>query len=133
MSNTNLKVITDAYQTLGVVDETQSPGPEQGVTGLSVLNDMLATMAVDGIRTGWYAQTDLAAIAPLKDADLEDVKYLLSARLAAKTGIQLSDDLKILITMSEGRLAKRYVQYFESDLTNLPMSQAVGLRSSGRY
>lgn len=124
MSAKNLEVVTYALWRIGVVDETQAPTATQGITALTVLNDYLATLNVDGIRVGWYPQTDLAATAPLRDSDIYDVKILLCRALASEYGIKIEDTLLLDdIIRADERLTKRSLRYFESDLSELSRPQ----------
>ena len=124
MSALNLEVVTYALQKIGVVDETQSPTAEQGITALIVLNDQLADQAADGMRLGWYPQTNLAATAPLKDADIGPVKFMLARWLSSHYGITITNPVLLAdIADAERRLTKRTLKYFESDLSELPRAQ----------
>lgn len=120
----NLEIVTEAFQKIGVVDETQAPSAEQGANGLRILNDYLLNQAADGMRLGWFRQTDLAAIAPLRAEDVWGVKVLLARQLASHYGITVQDPL-LLANMvdAERLLTKRSIKYFESDLSELSRPQ----------
>lgn len=127
MSQTVLQIVTEAFQLAGIVDETQSPSAEQGVNGLTVLNDMLANEAADGLRIGWYPQTALSNTAPLRDSDIYGVKLMLAIALAPRYGIDLSKDNPVLVAEAVEairQLTKRSLRYFESDLGELQRPQA---------
>lgn len=131
MSATNLELITYACLKCNVIDETQAPSAEQGVTALNVLNDMMASMAKDGIRVGWYPQTSIAATSPLQAEDVGPIKYLLCAALAAHYGIPLGDALVAQIGNAGTRLVKTALKYSEADLSEMPRAQ--GLFGTGWY
>lgn len=131
MSATNLELVTYALLKCNVIDENSSPSPEQGVTALNVLNDMMANMAADGIRLGWFPQTNMAAVSPLQAQDVGPIKYMLTASLAAHYGITLGDLLLAEIGQANIRLAKRALKYGEADLSELPRTQ--GLYNGGWY
>jgi hypothetical protein len=121
------QIVTEAFQIAGIVDETESPSPEQGVNGLQVLNDMLANEAADGLRIGWWPQTSLANVAPLRDQDFYAVKLMLAAAISPRYGINLARDNPVLaMQMSEAyrQMTKRAIRYFESDLGELQRPQA---------
>lgn len=125
MSSTNLQIISDAFQKAGVVDETQSPTNAQAANGLRILNGYLLTQARDGMRLGWYNQTNLASTAPLNDADIYDVTLMLTRQLAGAYGIALDDPVLIDdIASAEIRLTKRSILTVQSDLSELSRSQA---------
>ena len=125
MPQTNLALITGAFQRIGTVDETEAPSAAQAQNGLNILNGYLATIAVDGIKLGWFPQTDLAAIAPLRDSAEFDVATMLCKQLAIAYGVDLTAkvELKEEIVQAERRLTKRSLKYFESDLTELSRPQ----------
>lgn len=134
---TTLDIITAALRMLTVIDELSSPTPEQSSTAITVLNNMMANYNVDGLRMGWFPQTLTnynIVPAPLQDFDVEGVKYLLSVKLAPHFGIPLTGDLAGLVELADGAmrdLSKRYIKYFNSDLTGLPFPQG-GLFGPGR-
>lgn len=123
MSATNLELVTYALLKCNVIDENSSPSPEQGVTALNVLNDTMANAAADGVRVGWYPQTNLAAVSPLQNQDVGPVKYVLTAALAAHYGIELSQELAAQIGAAVVRLEKRALRYAEANLSDLPRPQ----------
>lgn len=131
MSATNLELITYAFLKCNVISESDAPSPEQGVTGLNVLNDMAANMAADGIRVGWYPQTNLAAVSPLQNQDIGPFKYMLCAALASHYGIELGQLLLAEIGNANTRLVKTALKYSEADLSELPRTQ--GVFSGGWY
>jgi hypothetical protein len=131
MSATNLELITYAFLKCNVFDENEAPSPEQGVTGLNVLNDMMANMSADGIKLGWYPQTNMAAVSPLQNQDVGPIKYMLTAALSAHYGIQLGEILLAEIGEANTRLIKRALKYSEADLSELPRAQ--GIFNGGWY
>jgi hypothetical protein len=131
MSATNLELVTYACLKCNIIDETQSPSAEQGVTALNVLNDAMASAAADGVQLGWFPQTNLAANSPLQAKDVGPVKYLLAGALAAHYGITLPPMLITEIGNAGTRLVKRALKYSEADLSELPRAQ--GVFSGGTY
>jgi len=142
MAQTNQQIITESFQILGVVREGRQPTATQSANGMTVLNDNLLTQMRDGWgNIGWYPQTiaQLNSIAPLKDEDLADVKYMLTGWLSVRYGVTIepspdplnSFDLGALIYRAERRLTKRYLRYTECDLGEL--SRANGGLWGGSY
>lgn len=125
MSATNLELLTYAFLKTNVVDESSAPTSEQGVTGLNVLNDMMANLSKDGIKLGWYPQTALSAVSPLLAEDVGPIKYLLCASLAAHYGIQLDNVLLAAVESSFTRLAKTALKYSEADMSEMPRAQGI--------
>lgn len=121
---TNFEIIADAYQLIGVIDENSPPSNEQGVTGLSVLNDYLLNEAADGMRLGWFRQYVLQACTPLKDEDIYGVKILLALQLAARYGITIQNQQLLEAGMvAKTQLVKRSLRYSEADFSEFPRPQ----------
>jgi hypothetical protein len=120
---TNLDIVKGAYLHLGTVDENQQPSARLGLLGLISLNEMLATLGPDGIRLGWYTQTDLSAEAPIPGASVGDVKYLLAKYVSTKVGRRLDpvEDSVLIdqINAAETRLRRTSLLFGESDLGEL--------------
>lgn len=132
MSVLNLELIQYALLKCNVIDENTSPSAEQGVTGLNVLNDVLLNEQADGLSgLGWWKQTNLAATAPLRDADVYGVKMLLTRALAVHYGIALEPPLADTPGMPDSgeiskalrQLVKRYLKRTECDLGELSRPQ----------
>lgn len=120
------QIITEAFQKIGVVDETQSPAAEQASNGLTVLNDMLANEEADGLYIGWYRQSDPTQLAPIRDSDYFAVKLMLAMVLAPLYGINMAQSNPMLVEAAaeaKRQLTKRAIRYFESDLGELSRAQ----------
>jgi hypothetical protein len=121
----NLQIITDAYRIINVVDENEAPTAPQANLALSVMNDMLANEAADGLRLGYFPQTSLQAITPIRDQDAYGVKLMLAKKLALRFGIAITDEnMKVEMAESYRQLVKRAIRYTESDLGELQRPQA---------
>lgn len=124
MTQTVLQTITDAFQRIGVVDETASPTAAQTVNGLRILNNYMATQTRDGWRTGYFPQTGVAGVMPVRDSDLYDIETLLAQQIAINYGTQVKDPVLLKEFLeAERRMNKRYIRYFESDLSELSRAQ----------
>jgi hypothetical protein len=121
---TNLEIISFAYQKIGVIDENSSPSFEQGQTALTVLNDYLLNEAADGMRLGWFTQTQTSATAPLRPEDVHGVKMLLCNQLAVHYGITIQNPLLMMeIQTAKTQLVKRSLRYSEVDFSELSRPQ----------
>lgn len=125
MSYIILDIVTDAARIVNLIDETQQLSAEQGQMALVALNDLMADYFEDGIELGWYPQTDLSVIAPLASTDVRCVKLCFGKELAMRAGLTqtLPEDLKQEMADAYEKLAKRTIEYFESDMSNLPVPQ----------
>lgn len=125
MSYTNLDLITDAAIIINMIATTETlPGDEQTVL-LNALNDMMADLFEDGINLGWYPQTSVSATAPLAVTDVRCVKLLFGREIAMRKGLTatLPADLKEEMEKAEEKLSKRTTEYFEADMSGLPVPQ----------
>lgn len=136
MPQTNNQIVTEAYQIIGVVADGKACSPTQGQLGVTNLNDMLLSEAVDGMRLGWIPQnfsTQWNSNAPLADSNIGDVKYMLAARLAIRNGITIEDPILLQeISNAITRLNKRSLRMFESDLGEMQRAQA-GVSGTGGW
>lgn len=133
-TETTFDIIEAALRILTVIDEVTSPTAEQSELAIEVLNDMLSNYYVDGIRLGWFPQTLTtynSIPAPLQDYDTRNIKLLFATELAPHFGIEVGQTLLGLADAAFKALCKRYIKYFDSDLTGLPFSQG-GLFGPGR-
>jgi hypothetical protein len=133
MSCQNLELVTYVLQKIGVLGADQTaPQPEDGVVVLNVINDYLLNEARDGMRLGWYPQTNLYATAPLRDEDIYGVKMISCVPVAAHYGVEIKNPmLTAAIADAYRQLVKRSIQYAESDLSELPRAQAGPRGSAG--
>lgn len=120
---TCIEMITDSLRLVNVIDGNQSPDAEQGVAGLRSLNEMMSDWAADGIRLGWYPVTDISSNVPLQDEDLRGVTFNLAVELATQYGIEPHPRVTDIAATTFARLAKRALQYFEADMTMLPLAE----------
>ena len=122
MSITVIELLTDALQEINVIDQNEPPSAEQGVKALRRFNQMMADWERDGIRLGYYPQSDMDATVPIGSADELGVTLNLAVSLAPSYGIEITDGLRVQAATYYASLAKESLQYFESDMTQLPMS-----------
>jgi hypothetical protein len=128
MSITVIQLITDTLRMINVINANRAPSPEQGISTLHMLNEMMADWESSGLRLGWYpiADADISAVAPLADEDIRGVKLCLAIEVAPYFGIQPIQQLQENALDARQSLQKRYVQYLESDTSFLPMADAYG-------
>ena len=134
MSQTNQQIINEAFTKLGIVADGRAPSPTQAATGLTILNDNLLTQQRDGWQLGWFTQTNPAAIAPLRDEDIGDVKLCLVSWLSIHYGQPIpgmtspdpNDETSFTAQIKAAfkRLTKRSLRNTEADLGELSRAQA---------
>lgn len=129
---TNQELVTDAFQKINVIDETAQPSPAQAQSAMRILNDNLLSLAVDGLRVGWFYQNPISSYtlpSPLRDADVGPVKFLLAGWLIAHYGVKIDPTdiagqrLLEQIEDADRMLRKRSLLYVESDLGELSRAQ----------
>lgn len=84
--STNIQLISDALLDLGVINESETPSAEQGSHALRQLNQMLEAWEDEGVRLGWFEQTDTSADAPLPPYALKGVTAALAIELSPSYG-----------------------------------------------
>jgi hypothetical protein len=87
---TNGEVIGDSLRELGVLGETETLSPEQGLHGLRQLNHMVESWTEDGIELGYFAQSATADECPLPIWALRVAKLSLTVELAPAYGVAIS-------------------------------------------
>lgn len=125
MSYTVLDICTDSARLINLIDANEDLSPEDGQMALTALNDMMADLYADGIELGWYPQTSLTATVPTRDSDARCIKLVFARELAIRKGLTMTlpQDLKDEIDDAEEKLAKRTTEYFEADMSGLPLPQ----------
>ena len=126
----NSDIIKEALSILGVLDEIQSLSAEQGVNGLSVMNDMLLEWDANEIETGHYPQTDINAESPIYSDALSAVKHNLAIYLASYYGLEPKLPVVMIADRGYKRLLRDAIiaKTKEADMTGMPLGSAWGRR-----
>lgn len=122
---TNLDIIADAYQQIGLIDENEVPSAEQGQAGLRKLNQLMATWAETDLKfPSWFPQTSLQDECPIPDWAELAVTSALSIALAAVYGIRVSEELAVVAESTRAVvLRKRLNQQLQPVDLNLPAAE----------
>ena len=125
MTTTVIEIITASLRLLNVIDEEETPSPEQGFKTLRILNDLLADAYGDGIDLGWrpIADADINIDAPLDSTDVRAVKLWLAIEAAPQFGVEPLPTLKELGNDAYAKLAKRAIKFVELDVSGLPVAE----------
>lgn len=78
-----LDLITDAYRLRNVIDEQQSPSPEQAKDALKRLNQMCATWKARGIDIGYFSTNLVTDTLTIPEWAEQGVTAHLAIRIAA--------------------------------------------------
>lgn len=84
-----LEVVTDALRNIGVLGVTDTPDAEQGADGVRKLNELMASMAEDGIDLGYAQSSSTADAIVLPLGHVSTIKALLSLRMAPIYGADI--------------------------------------------
>jgi hypothetical protein len=79
---TALDLITDALRDIGVISEIESPSAEQGDAAVSRLNDLMASLAEDGIDLGYAPISATTDTVVIPDGHVSTIKALLAIKCA---------------------------------------------------
>lgn len=128
MTQTVVQTIMNALQRIGVIDETRPPSAQQTANCMNRMNSYLATQMRDGWKgLGYYPQTNPASAMPIRASDIHDIETVLCQQYAIDYQVELDPQKQGLllreIDAAISRLNKRYLAYFESDLSELPRPQ----------
>lgn len=120
MSITAIEMIKDAFRASNVIDEDETPSAEQGVTGLRILNQMMASWHGEGIQLGWATAATQQTVLPLDVHDEKAVKFNLAVEIAIDSAIEPP----AVVLAEAGRLykvlEKRHRLTVEQSVTHLP-------------
>jgi hypothetical protein len=84
-----LEIVTDALRNIGVISEIETPSAEQGADGVRKLNELMASLAEDGIDLGWVPIDDTGDTVVFPAGEVRSIKALLSANLAPIYGAEI--------------------------------------------
>lgn len=125
----NIELITHALRMLGVLRANAQASAEAAALGLLELNDLISDMESEGIRLGYYPQTNVSAETPLSDSDAASVKPLLAIRLRIHyPAAEPPPDLDARAIGARDRLLRDAVltNAKQASLTNIPLGIARG-------
>jgi hypothetical protein len=127
---TNSELIRDALGLLGVINESESPSPEQGAHGLRVQNQMMEQWEEDGIKLQYFAQTDITANFPCAPYTEAGVTAHLAIRLAPSYGATVSSELAAQADMGFSTILRKAVnaKLPVSDMSHMPQGEGKALR-----
>ena len=87
---TNVVVAGDALRLLNVISEGETPSADQAAHALRRQNQMLEQWEEEGIRLGYFAQSDTGATCPIPAYAEKGVTGMLAMDLASTYGATIS-------------------------------------------
>lgn len=88
-----LEVVTDALRDIGVIGETDTPSTEQGAAAVRKLNELMASLAEDGIDLGYAPVANTAATMDLPLGAVSTIKAMLSVACKSMYGAELTAEI----------------------------------------
>jgi hypothetical protein len=86
---TVLDFVTDAYFIAGIISEVESPSAQQGSRAVTRLNDIMASLAEDGIDLGYNPKSSVSDTLDLPLGHVEGLKALLAVKLCSANGVPI--------------------------------------------
>lgn len=80
-------LVTDVLRDLAIISEIATPSAEQGQQAVTKLNDLMASLAEDGITFGYNPKATTADSIVLPDGQVATIKALLGVALADSYGL----------------------------------------------
>jgi hypothetical protein len=126
MSISNTDLVKDTLGLIGVLADNDAPSAEQGMLGLRVLNEMMASWTVDSIDVGYYPQDALSADAALPDEQIECVKHNLGVLLCPYFGREPSPIVVAVASATKSRLLRDAMQneMVPASMRHIPRGEA---------
>ncbi len=84
---TTVDFITDVLRQLAIISEIETPSAEQGADALTKLNDLMASLELDGINFGYNPKETTAEDIVLPDGHKSTIKAMLGTMLCEGYGL----------------------------------------------
>src|SRR4051812_25375511 len=117
-----LDLVTDTLRQLGVISEIETPSAEQGQDAVTKLNDLMASLEVDGIDLGYNPKATTAEALVLPAGHVVTIKAMLGVALAESYGLSPPP---IMSAMAEAGY-KRFIRYVVNDTMRQTSTTNVG-------
>jgi hypothetical protein len=127
-----LEFVTDALRGIGVLSEIETPSAEQGSDAVRKLNELMASLAEDGIDLGFAPIADTSAAVDIPLGHVATIKMLLAVRCADLYGADVPEVVAGIASNGYNRLLARAVneQVRSAQSNTLPVGQT---NRYGRY
>lgn len=104
-----LDLVTDVLRNLTIISEIATPSAEQGQDAVTKLNDLMASLEVDGIVFGYNPKATTADSIVIPDGHLSTIKALLGVRLADSYGAAVPQVMGALAESGYQRMLRQAV------------------------
>lgn len=115
------QLVTRSLRLAGVTPHNRAPSAAEMNDGVSLLNEMLNSWAIDGLDLGWVdvEQTDIVRV---DDAYLKGIKYCLAVDIAGEHGLE---DILSAITIQVALSEKENIRSSLFEVDNLRIDNAL--------
>lgn len=122
---TNSDLIRDALGLISVINEVESPSPEQGSHALRVQNQMMEQWEEDGLKLQYFAQTSTTDEFPCAAYTEAGVTACLAIRLAPSYGATVSAELADQADKGYQTILRKSIiaNMASTDLSQLPQGE----------
>lgn len=101
-----LEIVTDALRNIGVIAETETPSAEQGSDGVRKLNELMASLAEDGVDVGFAPISDTSDTVVIPLGDVRTIKALLAINMAPIYGAEIPEVVASIATSGYSRMLR---------------------------
>ena len=99
--------VTDVYRQINILAEFETPTAEQGSVAVTRLNDLMASLAEDGINLGYNPKTDTSDTIDFPLGHIMGIKAMLGVLLAQDNDLPIPTLMAALSDASYNRLLKQ--------------------------
>lgn len=126
--STNTQIIIDALQEAGILAAAESPSAEDTSLALRRLNQMLEMWSEDGLKLGYFAQSNASDTCPIPAWSERAVSLSLAVNLCTAFQVPVTAELAALANDAYTSLLRRVInmELEGADMRHLPMG-------SGRF
>lgn len=121
-----LEVVTDALRNIGVISEIDTPSAEQGQDGVRRLNELMASLAEDGIDLGWVPIEDTADAVVLPAGEVRSIKALLGVNMAAIYGAEVPQQVASVAGYGYARMLRNALLMAQTAVSLASISHGEG-------
>jgi hypothetical protein len=104
-----LDLVTDALRQITVIGQTATPSAEQGQDAVKKLNDLMASLAEDGIDFGYNPKSTTADTIELPLGHVQSIQALLGVALCDGYGIPVPLVVGTVATSGYSRMLRQAI------------------------
>ena len=120
-----LEFVTDALRSIGVLSEIDTPSAEQGQDGVRKFNELMTSLAEDGVDLGWAPIEDTASTVVMPLGHVSGIKAMLGKACAPLYGAEVPGVVAQMADQCYSRLINQSLalQIERTQSDTLPMGQ----------